>query len=143
MSQGFASNCRYEHRCRSLPQITCGGCQPCAAAGCIYDYDYDAWSGIVCRSCPLSISCPHRSPDIALTAAMEAAFGPPQSSPTVPTIPEDEEVELEATVKRGKSQQGTIGACDACRMRKVRCLANEDSRSSKCQRCARASRECV
>lgn len=103
----------------------------------------------MCRSCPLSISyplsisCPHPSLDIALIAAMEPAFGPPQSSPAVLTIPEDEEVEHDATIKQGKSQQGTIGACDACRMRKVRCLANEDSRSSKCQRCARASRECV
>ena len=97
----------------------------------------------MCRSCPLCISYPHRFLDIALIAAMEPAFGPLQSSPAVLTIPEDEEVEHEATIKQGKSQQGTIGACDACRMRKVRCLANEDSRSSKCQRCARASRECV
>lgn len=74
---------------------------------------------------------------------MQAAFDPPQSASAVPTIPEDEELEHEATVTRGKSQHGTIGACDACRMRKVRCLANEDARSSKCQRCARASRECV
>ena len=76
---------------------------------------------------------------------MAAAFDYSQNAPAVPTIPEDEEVEVEheATVTRGKHQQGTIGACDACRMRKVRCLANEDSKSSKCQRCARASRECV
>lgn len=74
---------------------------------------------------------------------MEADLHPLQSTSVVPSIPEDLEVEHQATVTRGKSQQGTIGACDACRMRKVRCLANEDSRSSKCQRCARASRECV
>lgn len=74
---------------------------------------------------------------------MESDLDPLQTASEVPTIPEDEEVEHEAAFTRGKSQQGTIGACDACRMRKVRCLANEDSRSSKCQRCARASRECV
>lgn len=74
---------------------------------------------------------------------MEAAFDSPQCATEVPTIPEEQEVEYEATVTHGKSQQGTVGACDACRMRKVRCLANEDSRSSKCQRCARAGRECV
>ena len=91
----------------------------------------------------VDIRCPHRLLDITPTAAMEEAFDPSQSTPAVPAIPEDLEVEHEATVARGKSQQGTIGACDACRMRKVRCLANEDSRSSKCQRCARASRECV
>lgn len=74
---------------------------------------------------------------------METAFDLMQNKSEVPTIPEDPEVQREPTVTRGKSQQGTIGACDACRMRKVRCLANEDSKSSKCQRCARASRECV
>lgn len=74
---------------------------------------------------------------------MDTAFGLMQNTPEVPTIPEHSEVEQEAIVTRGKSQQGTIGACDACRMRKVRCLANEDSMSSKCQRCVRANRECV
>lgn len=93
---------------------------------------------------PLSnIDAHTNSFDIALVAAMEAASILSQSSPVVPTIPEDQEVEYGATVTRGKSRQGTIGACDACRMRKVRCLANEDSRSSKCQRCTRAGRECV
>lgn len=82
-------------------------------------------------------------PTSTLITAMEATFDSPQSAPAVPTIPGHQEVEHEAIVTRGKSQPGTIGACDACRLRKVRCLANEDSRSSKCQRCARASRECV
>lgn len=74
---------------------------------------------------------------------MAADFDPLQSASAVPSIPEGLEIEHEATAMQGKSQPGTFGACDACRMRKVRCLANEDSRSSKCQRCARASRECV
>ena len=87
--------------------------------------------------------CSHRSSNVAVITTMEAAFDSLQNAPVVPTIPEDEEVENEVNVSRGKSQQGTIGACDACRMRKVRCLANDDSKSSKCQRCARAGRECV
>ncbi|KAL9125505.1 MAG: hypothetical protein Q9217_005307 [Psora testacea] len=42
-----------------------------------------------------------------------------------------------------KPAPASIGACDACRARKVRCLASENTMSNKCQRCARAGRECV
>ncbi|KAL2036669.1 hypothetical protein N7G274_010619 [Stereocaulon virgatum] len=61
------------------------------------------------------------------------------SARTMPTVPEDRPAP-KAPTKGGPS---SIGACDACRIKKVRCLANESSLSSKCQRCARAKRECV
>lgn len=48
-------------------------------------------------------------------AGVEAAFDQAGSAPLMPMVPQDQS----APIPAAKGVQGSIGACDACRLRKV------------------------